>query len=93
VPFTMIKRSMVATGAGLLAAALFAKRATRDQRAADAWNQTRLARGVVVGRCRVMLRAPQKVGRRGARGRWQWEAQSSRHPRRQRVQQPSRHSG
>jgi hypothetical protein len=73
VPFTMIKRSMVAAGAGLLAAALFRSRATRDQRAADAWNQTKLAQGVTVGGRRVVLRAPQKVGARGARGRWHWE--------------------
>ena len=91
-PFTMIKRSMVATGASLLAAALFARRATRDQRAADAWNQTKLARGVAVGGRRVMLRAPQKVGRRGAAGRWRWQAEGLRPPHRKRVTLPFRHS-
>jgi hypothetical protein len=91
VPFTMIKRSMVAAGAGLLAAALFRSRATRDQRAADAWNQTKLAHGVTVGGRRVLVRAPQKVGARGARGRWHWEMGSAHRGRGVRL--PFRRSG
>jgi hypothetical protein len=92
VPFTMIKRSMVATGAGLLAAALFGARATRDQRAADAWNQTKLACGVTVGGRRVMLHAPHRVGARGSRGRWHWQTEDCR-SRRLRNNLPFRHSG
>jgi hypothetical protein len=73
VPFTMIKRSMAAAGAGLLAAALLGRRAKRDQRTADVWNQTKLAHGVTIRGRRVLLRAPRKVGARGTRGRWRWE--------------------
>jgi hypothetical protein len=95
VPFTMIKRSITAAGAGLLAAALLGARARRDQRTADAWNQTKLARGMTVGGRRVLLRAPQKTGARGARGRWHWET-GPRSPRRRgfrRIGLPFRRSG
>jgi hypothetical protein len=82
VPFTMIKRSIVAMGAGLAAAALLKSRAQQDQQTADVWNQTRLAQGVTVGGRRIQVRAPRKSGARGARGRWHVEtgpARSVRH--------------
>jgi hypothetical protein len=88
----MIKRSMAAAGAGLVAAALFGARAKRDQRAADAWNQTQFARGVTVGGRQVLLRAPQTVGARGARGRWHWETGPAR-MRRRRLRLPFRRPG
>ena len=78
-PFTMIKRTVVAAGAGLVAAALLGARAKRDQQTADAWNQTKLAQGMTVGgrrvQIRVQIRAPRKAGARGARGRWHVEAE------------------
>jgi hypothetical protein len=73
VPFTMIKRTMVAAAAGLAATALVRSRAKRDQQVADAWNQTWLAKGVTVGGRRVQIQAPRKAGARGARGRWHVE--------------------
>lgn len=72
-PFTMIKRSVVAAAAGLMAAGLLGARAKRDQQTADAWNQTKLAQGVTVGGRRVQIQAPRKAGARGARGRWHLE--------------------
>jgi hypothetical protein len=89
-PFTMIKRMSVATAAGLGAVALFGVCATKDQRAADRWNRTRLARGVTLAGRHVMLHAPHRVGGRGSSGRWHWQAADCR---RRRLKVPFRRSG
>lgn len=79
----MIRRISVGAGLGVLAAALFGRRASKDQAAADRWNRSRIARGLTVGGRTVAVRAPEKVGKRGDKGRWQWGwAQTARRGRR-----------